>query len=1040
MKHINKVSLGLLGLGLFIGHTAHAQLGVKLGGATPQTSLDVNGAITTRPVSVAVSGNAAVLPANAGQIVLTGSASADIVLTTATPFPGQILMLVNNTTGGQRALLNGIPINNGQALVFTGDAASSNFKSADNGFAAGANTTYWNLKGNAGTNPATNFLGTTDAQDQAFRTSNSERMRILAGGNVGIGATAPKSTLEVNGSFGANYLNTSAAAYTLLPTDYFVSYNGAGAGTLTLPSGLNVKGRLYTIKNNTAAQTLTLNATGSETINGSTTLSIPAGQSVQVVTTGATSGAATYEVVEYSPASTSPALATASNGLTATNGNVKLGGALTANTEVATGTTNGTNNLSLTGKGYLGLGLGAGVAPAGKLHIVTEASTGQAEDDYIFDDYASSIAGMSNNIFLRTSRGTVATPSASVSGDPLGGVVFAPRITGGANPGLQYNGSGVAGFYKGDGTTIATDLRFSTSANEWMRLDETGRLGIGTKTPQSTLEVNGSFGANYLNTAAPAYTLLPTDYFVAYNGTGNGTLALPAGLTVKGRLYTIKNNTPTQTLTLTTTGGETINGATSLSIPNGQSVQVMSTGATTGLATYEVVSYNAATTSPALSMASNGLTATNGNIALGGTITGVTAINVGVSTATNTNLTFNVGSATGNNLKIAGTGVTTTFSTSGRVGVNTTAPASTLEVNGSFGANYRNITAATYTLLSTEYYVVYTGTTASTFTLPAGIVPTAPVKGRLYTIKNNSAGQTLTVNTTASETIDGQLTITIPAGQSVQLMTTGATTGLAAYEIVNFSAATSAGAGAGVTASNGLTATNGNLKLGGTLTAATDVATAGFPLTFSGTGKVAIGTASTLGVLNISGAMGSSFTGGVNITNTTGAPSGSTLSITPGYAGATGITTGAVAMYDVPNVGNQIFSDNVIPNGTNVNMLGDAVNRWSSVFGVNADFSGSLTANASSPAASLTATATDYFVVAQAALTYTLPSASASKGRTLIFYAFGGAITINIVAGGGGLYDQANFATTAGTTTTLARYHRITFISDGTNWISTAYL
>jgi len=60
----------------------------------------------------------------------------------------------------------------------------------------------WDILGNSGTVPATNFIGTTDAQDFVFRTNNTERMRILSGGNVGIGVTNPAYNIEVNGTFG----------------------------------------------------------------------------------------------------------------------------------------------------------------------------------------------------------------------------------------------------------------------------------------------------------------------------------------------------------------------------------------------------------------------------------------------------------------------------------------------------------------------------------------------------------------------------------------------------------------------------------------------------------------------------------------------------------------------------------------------------------------------------------------------------------------------------------------------------------------------
>ncbi|MDR3058706.1 MAG: hypothetical protein LBU84_11275 [Prevotella sp.] len=57
----------------------------------------------------------------------------------------------------------------------------------------------WSLTGNAGTTAGTNFLGTTDAQGLAFKTNNTERIRIASTGNVGIGITVPSASLHVNG-------------------------------------------------------------------------------------------------------------------------------------------------------------------------------------------------------------------------------------------------------------------------------------------------------------------------------------------------------------------------------------------------------------------------------------------------------------------------------------------------------------------------------------------------------------------------------------------------------------------------------------------------------------------------------------------------------------------------------------------------------------------------------------------------------------------------------------------------------------------------
>jgi hypothetical protein len=56
----------------------------------------------------------------------------------------------------------------------------------------------WSLTGNAGTNPSTNFIGTTDAQDWVIKTNNLERMRVTSNGNVGIGTNSPALRLTTS--------------------------------------------------------------------------------------------------------------------------------------------------------------------------------------------------------------------------------------------------------------------------------------------------------------------------------------------------------------------------------------------------------------------------------------------------------------------------------------------------------------------------------------------------------------------------------------------------------------------------------------------------------------------------------------------------------------------------------------------------------------------------------------------------------------------------------------------------------------------------
>ena len=48
----------------------------------------------------------------------------------------------------------------------------------------------WLINGNGNTTVGTNFLGTTNNQSLAFRTNNTERMRLTNNGNVLIGLTS----------------------------------------------------------------------------------------------------------------------------------------------------------------------------------------------------------------------------------------------------------------------------------------------------------------------------------------------------------------------------------------------------------------------------------------------------------------------------------------------------------------------------------------------------------------------------------------------------------------------------------------------------------------------------------------------------------------------------------------------------------------------------------------------------------------------------------------------------------------------------------
>lgn len=64
-------------------------------------------------------------------------------------------------------------------------------------------TLNWEITGNSNITPA-HFLGTSNANDVIFKTTNIERARILSTGNFGIGTASPLEKLHINGNILAN--------------------------------------------------------------------------------------------------------------------------------------------------------------------------------------------------------------------------------------------------------------------------------------------------------------------------------------------------------------------------------------------------------------------------------------------------------------------------------------------------------------------------------------------------------------------------------------------------------------------------------------------------------------------------------------------------------------------------------------------------------------------------------------------------------------------------------------------------------------------
>jgi hypothetical protein len=231
MKNLYCSLAAALSLGLLASPAAHAQLGVGYPGTTaPRTMLDVNGAIAVAETALDVTTNAGTVPTTAGQVRLTGTPTAPVVLNSATTpalVAGQRVVIYNASTFS--ASFNGQNIPVGQAVEFFYSTTASGFLAS----AGGGTGNFWGLMGNAGTTPNTQFIGTTDAQDFVTKTNGAEHQRIASNGDV--------SFRDGSVAVDAQYTNGSTL-YHGLRFGYVSSGEGIASNRTDNTAGLNEYG------------------------------------------------------------------------------------------------------------------------------------------------------------------------------------------------------------------------------------------------------------------------------------------------------------------------------------------------------------------------------------------------------------------------------------------------------------------------------------------------------------------------------------------------------------------------------------------------------------------------------------------------------------------------------------------------------------------------------------------------------------------------------------------------------------------------------
>ncbi|MET0466591.1 MAG: hypothetical protein ABW007_25760 [Chitinophagaceae bacterium] len=408
----------------------------------------------------------------------------------------------------------------------------------------GANA--WSLDGNA--NGVVKKLGNTDAFDLSVITSNAERMRVLANGNVGIGQATPGNLLEVGGTVAGTGVSglrlsslgsaTPAASNTKMLTinangDIVVANNNAN-NAWSMDGNTTGAVKKIGSTDNYATSFITNNTERIRVLNtGNVGIgSATPGNMLEVAGTTAGTGVSGLRLLNLgtaTPASSNTKMLTinASGDIVVANNNANNAWSMDGNTAGADkkmGTidnfatsfiTNNTERMKILNSGNVGIGSST---PGNTLEVGgTTAGTG--------------VSG------LRLLNLGTATPATSntkmLTVNANGDIVVANNN---ANNAWSMDGN-TAGADKKMGTIDNFATSFITNNTERMKILNNGNIGIGQATPGNLVEINGT------NTSTGVSGLRLTNLGTATTATANTKL-----LTVNNNGDVIVTNNPASTM------------------------------------------------------------------------------------------------------------------------------------------------------------------------------------------------------------------------------------------------------------------------------------------------------------------------------------------------------------------------------------------------------------------------------------------------------------------------------------------------------------
>ncbi len=450
----------------------------------------------------------------------------------------------------------------------------------------------WSLTGNSNTNPTTNFLGTTNAQDLVFKTNSIEQMRLSSAGLLGIGTTAPSAKLHVSGTTAAatpfsqlidtitnaaSFVNvwdhsgwlanttvtpTSAAATTytggyhllrsssnnvanstLVASAADVKYSGTGA--LSVLTGIN------SLAENRSSGTVATAYGGDNVVNNNSFGVFTSAIGIRGMVSNSSGGMISNARSVYARVQAA-GTGTITNAYGIYSEFSKGGSAtITNGYGLFVGDVLATNGFGVYQTGiddinYLGGKTGIGINKPAEMLDVRGTAVYNFNADVDLTSYGTDFS----TIRVRKSNGTDLAPTIFIGGNIAS---FEAEAYDGAN------------FQKAAKIVMASDdaigagdmpgnIQFFTSPigsaipTQKMIIRNDGKVGIGTSTPNSTLQINGSVGMSFMRTNAD-WTLDETNHIVLANATNAPiTLTLPLPISCVGRTYVVGKSDETANL------------------------------------------------------------------------------------------------------------------------------------------------------------------------------------------------------------------------------------------------------------------------------------------------------------------------------------------------------------------------------------------------------------------------------------------------------------------------------------------------------------